>query len=398
MSRETRYGRLILDAACVVAVLSAIPLASCTATPAPAVPVTITFTYSRPSDDETYRGLARAFSERYPHVTVEVRPRSPEERADESTIDADVYWLTGPFPEVLREEGRTLGLGALMEQDLSYAPSDFYPGLLEALSFGGETWAAPAGIDVALVFYNRELFDEYDVPYPEVGWTWDDFLEKALALRDPDATVLGDASDIFGYGPSFPTSAFQFVYQHGGRIVDDLYAPMRATFDDPLTVDALEWYADLFHTYGVAPTLEQAAEAYGVEPGDVCWGFPILQGIQAGRVAMWDMPFSTRRVEYIGNFSLRAGWAHERARDFPRRGHRDRGGGMPGRPDRARRKAAGVDATEERGTNAAVTRRDRVAAQMAGESAADALPSSFRSDAGAWPAHRFDCPGRQAER
>jgi len=41
-------------------------------------------------------------------------------------------------------------------------------------------WAIPAGVDMLVMFYNQDLFDQYDVPYPEVGWTWGDFLDTAL--------------------------------------------------------------------------------------------------------------------------------------------------------------------------------------------------------------------------
>jgi ABC-type glycerol-3-phosphate transport system substrate-binding protein len=54
-----------------------------------------------------------------------------------------------------------------------------------------------------------------------------------------------------------------FVYQHGGGIFDDLENPTRTTFDDPLTIEALEWYADLHFGHNVAPTPEQVSTLFG---------------------------------------------------------------------------------------------------------------------------------------
>jgi multiple sugar transport system substrate-binding protein len=107
--------------------------------------------------------------------------------------------------------------------------------------------------------YNKELFDQYGVPYPEVGWTWDDFVRSAHALRDPQASVYGfahsrDAAGWFNWA---------FIHQHGGRVLDDMQNPTCATFDDPLTIEAMEWYARLYHEYGVAPTREQVREELG---------------------------------------------------------------------------------------------------------------------------------------
>ena len=78
----------------------------------------------------------------------------------------------------------------------------------------------------------RDLFDRYGVAYPEIGWTWDDFLDTALALRNPD-------EDVFGYVATEPEQAAHFIYQHGGQLYDDLRAPTYPTFDDPLTVEAM---------------------------------------------------------------------------------------------------------------------------------------------------------------
>jgi ABC-type glycerol-3-phosphate transport system substrate-binding protein len=51
------------------------------------------------------------------------------------------------------------------------------------------------------------LFDRYGVAYPQIRWTWNDFLDVALALRSPD-------NDIFGYAPTNSEEAAHFVYQH----------------------------------------------------------------------------------------------------------------------------------------------------------------------------------------
>jgi ABC-type glycerol-3-phosphate transport system substrate-binding protein len=57
-----------------------------------------------------------------------------------------------------------------------------------------------------------------------------------------------------------------FVYQHGGRIFDDWENPTRTTYDDPLTIEAIEWYAKLIHENGVAPSLLEARRAFSGDP------------------------------------------------------------------------------------------------------------------------------------
>lgn len=131
---------------------------------------------------------------------------------------------------------------------ITFDLSDFYPGTVGFFTSSDKMWAIPTGADVGAMSYDQDLFDQYGVSYPEIGWTRDDFLDKALALRDPEAGV-------FGYGMNRPSldDALWLVYLHGGQIVDDLQNPTRTTFDDPLNVEALEWYADLLYQSGFVP-------------------------------------------------------------------------------------------------------------------------------------------------
>jgi len=60
---------------------------------------------------------------------------------------------------------------------------------------GGETWAIPLGVDREVMFISKDLFDQFGLPNPGVGWDWDDFLFYALTLNDPD-----NVSDrVYGY-------------------------------------------------------------------------------------------------------------------------------------------------------------------------------------------------------
>jgi len=225
-------------------------------------------------DADYYEALVEEFNESYPYITVEL--------VGSGTGDADVFVNSHFALSELREQGNVLSLDPFIQQDTSFDLSAFYPGTVEALTSEGEVWAIPAGADMLVMFYNRDLFDQYGVPYPETGWTWDDFLDRALALRDPDASV-------FGYAPTNRLlDSLSFIYQHGGRIFDDLQNPTRTTFDDPLTIEALEWYASLIHEHNVAPTEEQLYDE------DLGGAGSVVIGVYLNRVGMWTGELSER--------------------------------------------------------------------------------------------------------
>jgi multiple sugar transport system substrate-binding protein len=56
--------------------------------------------------------------------------------------------------------------------------SDFWAPVREAVTVNGKVWAAPALLDSLAVVYNKRLFRRAGVPFPEAGWTWDEFVAK----------------------------------------------------------------------------------------------------------------------------------------------------------------------------------------------------------------------------
>jgi multiple sugar transport system substrate-binding protein len=244
-------------------------------------PVTISFVFPE-VDAERYEALLLAFNESHPQITVELRPREWEELYNLEAERSDVSWVSQDLVAQFAAQNRILDLSSLVEQDEAFQLAAFYPGTVDALSQEGQIWAIPSGVDVVVMYYNRDLFDQYKVPYPEIGWTWDDLLERAVLIRDPDAFT-------FGYGPRLHLNdATFFVYQHGGRILDDLQNPTRTTFTDPLAIEALEWYARLVHEYDAAPSLNQSSRIWG---GGY---YAIYEGIRQGKVGMWMGGLSER--------------------------------------------------------------------------------------------------------
>jgi len=291
--------RLVMT--CAIACLVAIPLAGC-AEPAPPVePATITFACPD-VDEEYYTELVQKFNEQYPHVVVELRAMHDDSPDDLSAGDVDVLvvapWTLGE----LQAEGAILDLDPFIEQDESLDLSDFYPGTFELLTLEGRTWAIPAGLDMLVTFYNRDLFDQHNLPYPDVGWTRDDFLSRAVEISDPDAGIFGYVTSGRTTQPSYFDAAL-FVYLHGGRLFDSMQAPTGTTFDDPLTVEALQWYADLYHEYDVAPTPKEARSAFGGSQ------YAFYDGMRKGQVGMWFGGLSERggmawSVEWFINWGV----------------------------------------------------------------------------------------------
>jgi ABC-type glycerol-3-phosphate transport system substrate-binding protein len=80
-------------------------------------------------------------------------------------------------------------------------------------------------------------------------------MEAAVAISNPDEDIYACAPDAM--------SVIPFIYQRGGQLLNNWENPSRTTFDDPLAIEALEWYAKLIHEYNAIPTPEVLVETFG---------------------------------------------------------------------------------------------------------------------------------------
>ncbi len=265
--------------------LAALILSGCGlgATPTPE-PVTIKFTFPE-TDLPFYEPLVPIFQEANPHILVELNalPNNLIDTVSPSQTDIialDVYTL-----KEYQLDQSVLGLNSVIENDTAFNRADFYPGTVDYLSAEGETWAVPVGIDLEVMYYSKDLFDEFSLPYPELGWDWDDFLVYAMTIHDIDRPT----DKRFGYAPPQDyLDAYMFVYQHGGSLFNDTLQPTAATFNSPGTVEALQFYADLFQVHQAAATRAETRRALGGNQ------YAIYQAMSVGNVGMWMLPVSQR--------------------------------------------------------------------------------------------------------
>jgi len=243
-------------------------------------PVTISFVHPEDSTG-TYQAWAEAFQEENPRVTIELREMGsiPSSQLTEE----DTYLIPQLEMAQYIEQGMILNLSPFIERDEDFQLSTLYPSAVRVFAAQGKQWGLPSGIQLIMMYYNKDLFHRYGVPYPEVGWDWDGFLDRALDLTDPNADVYAYAvhynSDFAIYEPAI------LIYQFGGRLFDNLANPNRVTFDDPANIEAMAFYASLMHNHHVAPTPEEIRQMGNPYP----W-----RGILEEKFAMWMTMYSDR--------------------------------------------------------------------------------------------------------
>ena len=122
----------------------------------------------------------------------------------------------------------------------------FYPKALKTLSWDSKTYGVPRDISNLVVYYNKSLFDKKGVKYPKKGWKYEEFLDTAKHLTDaPEVFGISFEEEPLFYMPYLMTFGVEGVPK----------------FEDKKVQDALKKYAQLRHTYKVAPLKTDSASA-----------------------------------------------------------------------------------------------------------------------------------------
>lgn len=172
--------------------------ATATSEPAPEIEtVTIRFAVND-IQQGLYREMIADFQEENPEI--EIKLVSIEEVLELDSLAAE--WPDDAFLRLVSaadvinvqasrsaiESGLILDLAPLIESSSNANPEDFFPGTLSHCQWDGGTWCLPTTANFQFIFFNRDAFDEVGETYPEPGWTWDDFLDKATALTQREGT------------------------------------------------------------------------------------------------------------------------------------------------------------------------------------------------------------------
>lgn len=96
--------------------------------------------------------------------------------------------------------------------------ANYSEGTLAAVSSDGKLYAVPMSFSTCLLFYNKDLFDQAGVEYPNDSWTWADIQAAAEKIK-----ALGE--DIWGvYQPITYNEFYKSVKGNGGSLLSPDYS------------------------------------------------------------------------------------------------------------------------------------------------------------------------------
>jgi multiple sugar transport system substrate-binding protein len=188
------------------------------------------------------------FQGTHPNISVFYIPDPENAEFDSKSLEAfqsgraaDVFQgCCTNFP-IWAQKGYTLDLRPYVNADLDQATiQDWDPAQYRAFfTPDGKQYGLPKYHGALALYYNKDLFDQYRVEYPEASWTFDDY-KNAMQLLTHDLNGDGK-TDLWGSATEISWDHIQIhVNAWGGHLVDPK-DPALCRMSDPEALAAIEW-------------------------------------------------------------------------------------------------------------------------------------------------------------
>ncbi len=163
----------------------------------------------------------------------------------------DVFWMHSNVAQMYMENDLLLDLTQKIASSDKINLSNYYEGITKLYNSKGKQYAVPKDIDTIALWYNKTIFDEMGVAYPDETWTWDDFAAAAKKLTNAShwGYAIQPGNNQEGY--------YNTIYSMGGYVISD--DKKTSGFDNPNTIKAVKLFTDMIAA-GYCPDLNTVSE------------------------------------------------------------------------------------------------------------------------------------------
>ena len=147
----------------------------------------------------------------------------------------DVFWMHSNEAVKYMQNDILLDLTDKVKSSTVLEMDKFPQELKDMYVNDGKIYAVPKDRDSIALWYNKTMFDEAGLAYPDDTWTWDDYYDAAVKLTKEDGSQYGTAMN-----PSNNQDGwYNIVYSMGGEIITP--DKKKSGLDEANTLKALEY-------------------------------------------------------------------------------------------------------------------------------------------------------------
>jgi ABC-type glycerol-3-phosphate transport system substrate-binding protein len=212
--------------------------------------------------NEAYEQLVADFEAAHPNIKINMQAQY---WGMEYELRLRTELAAGNNPDIMTIDSPNLGLYANADSLLSLDDymkregniEDILEPTIAGIKYNGEIYLSPIIESSIALYYNIHLFKEAGIPLPSKDpnepLTWDEILEIAIKIDDPEKGIYGiDPAQGFcdGEGPAY--FKMPILWQFGGSVLSPDGKTADGYLNSEESLEALQFYQDLYFKHGVA--------------------------------------------------------------------------------------------------------------------------------------------------
>lgn len=227
--------------------------------------VTISYACWDSNQAELLKTIAGEFEKENPNIKIDIQVNgwadywTALEAAGTGGSLPDTFWMHSNNIYYYGSNDQLMDLTEYIAGSDKVDLANYPQGLDDIYNIDGKQYAIPKDYDTIALWYNKTLFDEAGISYPDDTWKWDDLKKAAKKLTKNDGSQYG-----FCAGLHNQEGYYNFVYQNGGEIITD---SKKSGYAEDATVEGIKEYFS-FIEEGLSPEIyDDQARAEAIENG-----------------------------------------------------------------------------------------------------------------------------------
>lgn len=275
--------------------------------------------YGNAAENKAYNEIIEDFHQSHPHIRVtmqniEYSNYEVELRTELVTgTGPDIMAIDSPYTALYAEAGLLMSLNEFLTEEDGL--EDFSENIFEGLTYKDQLYLMPLIESSIALYYNINLLEEANLPFPDSDpanpMTWEETVGLLKEGQRPEERIYGiDPAQGFGSGEAPAYFKLPIIWQFGGEVVSPDVTTASGYLDSEETMEALQFYQDLYHKDKVA-VRELPADVF--ENGQLLmtvlgtWAIKDLEekGLKLGEdFGIAPLPKSTYQVVPNGSWAL----------------------------------------------------------------------------------------------
>lgn len=204
------------------------------------------------SETAILKPLLREFEAQNPDVKVEFMhiPQNYFQKLHllfASNLAPDVVFLNNFYSQKYIKANLLEDLTPYFSQELD--EKIFFEKAIESSTYKKRLYVVPRDVSDLVVYYNKEIFDRHNLPYPSGDWTFKDYIKTSQTLTSKGVWGTGFEKDPLYWMPFLFGNCASLLSDDGSKVV----------LDSAAAIESLQTYSDLVNKYKSAPNKSQSA-------------------------------------------------------------------------------------------------------------------------------------------